>query len=60
MDRFEIYFMDLSPEKQKAYLEFQNVKDSKELNPEINPICILEKEDEDPNAVAFIFPDEDL
>lgn len=41
---FEIYFNDLTPEAQKRYLEFQEVTNPEELNPEISPLAIIEKE----------------
>lgn len=43
MNTFEIYFKDLSPEAQKAYLEFIEVTDPEEANLEFFPITIIEK-----------------
>lgn len=41
---FEIYFHNLTPQAQKDYLEFQGVSSPGELNCDILPIAIIEKE----------------
>lgn len=44
---FEIMFTDLTPEAQKAFLEFEGIKDPKEGNYDAFPIDVLEREDEE-------------
>lgn len=41
---FEIYYDDLNEGAQKAYLQFEGVDDESELNHEISPLCILDRE----------------
>ena len=47
MRTLELYYNDLTPEAQKKYLEVQGVSDASELNWEVNPIAIIEVEDDD-------------
>ena len=42
-EQFEIYFWDLTPEAQKRYLEFMEVKEAKELNEDVLPITSIPK-----------------
>jgi len=42
-----IYFADLNEDAKRRYLEFQKVESEDELNPEVIPIGILDREDED-------------
>jgi len=44
--KFEIFCRDLNEETQHEYLRFARVKSEDELNHEIAPLVILEKEDE--------------
>lgn len=44
---FEIHFDDLNEGAQKAYLQFEGVDDESELNHEISPLCILNREIEE-------------
>lgn len=44
---FEIYFNDLNEKTQKAYLEFEGVEDESELNHEISPLAIIDREIEE-------------
>ena len=43
---FEIYFTDLTPDAQKRILEFEGVKDYKDLNWNTFPITIITLEEE--------------
>ena len=47
MKSLELYYSDLTPEAQKKYLEVQGVSDASELNWEVNPIAIIEVEEEE-------------
>lgn len=50
MSSFQISFSDLNEEAQRRYLEFQSVTSPDELNVEISPIAIIDKEEENSNA----------
>ena len=43
----KIYFNDLNPEAQKRVLEFYGMKDESEGNWEVEPLAILDVEDEE-------------
>jgi len=43
----EIYFFDLNEDAKRRYLEFEKVESEDELNHEILPLCILNREEED-------------
>jgi hypothetical protein len=45
MRSFEIYFNNLNEKAQKEYLAFQEVSDPSELNHEVSPIAIVDRED---------------
>ncbi len=48
---FEIYFHDLTEDAQRRYLEFQGVQKPEELNADLFPIFVLEREEvEDENV----------
>lgn len=44
---FEIFFDDLNEGAQFEYLKFEGVDDESELNHEISPLCILDREIEE-------------
>jgi len=44
--KFEIYYRDLNVETQCEYLKFAHVKSESELNHEIEPLAIIEMENE--------------
>lgn len=46
MKIFEIYFSDLTESARRRYLQFMEVEDPSELNVDISPLCIIDKEDE--------------
>ena len=46
MKSFEIMFSDLTEDAKKGYLKFQGVSSADELNWEISPLAIIDKEDE--------------
>lgn len=43
----EIYWFDLNEEKQKEVLEFYNLQSPEDGNFEINPLCILDVEEDE-------------
>jgi len=43
----EIYFDDLNEDAKRRYLEFEKAESEDELNHEILPLCILDREEED-------------
>ena len=47
MRTLELYYNDLTPTAQKKYLKVQGVSDASELNWEVNPIAIIEVEEEE-------------
>lgn len=49
MDEFEIYFNDLTPDAQKAFLEFEGIASPEDGNYDTFPIATIchEKEDDD-------------
>jgi hypothetical protein len=55
MRTLELYYSDLTPEAQEKYLKVQGVSDSSELNWEVNPIAIIEvEEDEELRKGIFV------
>jgi hypothetical protein len=52
MKSMELFFSDLNPAAQEKYLEFQGVSDASELNWEVNPIAIIEVEENSEEEVA--------
>jgi hypothetical protein len=60
MRTLELFFNDLTPSAQEKYLKVQGVSDASELNWEVNPITIIEVEDEgfcgdDPSIIPGSF-----
>ena len=45
MKSFEVFFTDLTPDAQRRYLEFQGVQTFEELNCDILPIAIIDKDE---------------
>ena len=45
MRTLELFFNDLNPAAQEKYLKVQGVSDPSELNWEVNPIAIIEVEE---------------
>ena len=44
MESFEIYFHNLNEQAQKEYLAFQGVDSPDELNEDLAPLAIIDKE----------------
>lgn len=44
---FEIYFNDLNADAALRLIEFERVESADDLNHEISPLCILEREEEE-------------
>jgi hypothetical protein len=60
MRTLELYYNDLTPEAQAKYLKVHGVSNASELNWEINPVAIIEIEDEgfcgdDPSTITGSF-----
>jgi len=49
--QFRLYFNDLNDKAKARYLKFQQVSNDSELNHEVEPIAIIDREEDDPLPV---------
>jgi hypothetical protein len=49
--KFEIYYRNLNKETQRMYLEFSHVESASELNHEVEPLAIIEVDDEEDTSI---------